>query len=128
MYYFEYTYACLLITYVHKTYIFEVSHQILSNMCARIPRTYMHAFQEHICTFSFSSNSLKHMCMSSKNIHARLSRTYMYFQFHIKFVKTYVHVFQKHTCTPSKNIYVLPVSHQILLSICVRLQRTHFHA
>lgn len=63
MYYFEYTYARLLRTYVHKTYVFEVSHQILSNMCARLPRTYMHfqflinfvktyvhAFKEHIVT------------------------------------------------------------------------------
>ena len=102
MYQFEYTYARLLRTYVHKTYVFEVSHKILSNMCARLPRTYMHAFQEHICSSSLSSNSLKHMCTFSKNIHARLPRTYMFFQFLIEFVKTYVHALKEHIITPRK--------------------------
>ena len=83
MYHFEYTYARLLRTYVHKTYVFEVSHQILSNMCARLPRTYVHAFQKNICFFSFSSNSFKYMC-------ARLQRTYM-------------HAFLEHTCTFSSH-------------------------
>ena len=75
MYHFEYTYARLLRTYVHKTYVFEVSHQILSNMCARLPRTYMHVFQV----------------------------TYMYFQFLVKLIKTYVHTLKEHIVMPTKN-------------------------
>ena len=59
-------------TYVHRTYIFALSHQHFSNMCARLPKTYMHAFKEHVCTSGLLWNSLEHARTSSKNISSRL--------------------------------------------------------
>jgi hypothetical protein len=56
-------------TYVHRTYVFALSHKHFSNMGARLPKTYMHALKEHVCTSGLLSNSLEHTSTHAFNEH-----------------------------------------------------------
>ena len=47
-------------------------YQIHYKICARLPKTYMHGFREHMCTSSkkHMCGFREHMCMPSKNTSA----------------------------------------------------------